>query len=62
MQQVQTMQIAIKECKMKRYEPHHYCMMEVDDGRYVRFDEVNELLEKIKLELTILKQKLLEMK
>jgi len=47
---------------MKRYEPHHYCMMEVDDGRYVRFDEVNELLEKIKLELTILKQKLLEMK
>jgi hypothetical protein len=45
---------------MKRYEPHHYCMMEVDDRRYVRFDEVTELLDKIKLELSILRDKLLE--
>jgi hypothetical protein len=62
LRQTQITKIAIKECKMKRYEPLHYSMAETPEGRYIRFDEVNELLDKIKAELTILKQKLLEMK
>jgi hypothetical protein len=44
---------------MKRYEPHHYCMMEVYDGRYVRFDEVEALLLKMKKQLEELKEKLI---
>jgi hypothetical protein len=44
---------------MKRYEPHHYCMMEAEDGRYVRFDEVEALLLKMKKQLEELKEKLI---
>jgi hypothetical protein len=47
---------------MKRYEPHHYCMMESTDGRYVRFDEVEAILLKMKQQLAELREKLLEMK
>lgn len=46
---------------MQRYEPTYHYMVETSNGRYVKYEDVEELLDKIKIDLFDLRQKLMQL-